>query len=690
MDDYTAKTWFQLKCSDPDEGPLWNKARILCTFKRGAITCLYLFQRRIENLEQENSRTSSQRSLWCNEVHDNIRILLDRIVTRWIPYYLLQRFGINSALDNSLTPEPLLTVSSIFGDPQDESGFDVEHAQELYEQCFIPLLYHELWENIKHDAKSIISNNFSNANDNITIEIKKNEPQVAQPAHRSESPIPTTLIFGSYSFDIDRSFTRTFPKLGLGDIILISIKTQGQTQRFFAVVVHVNDRWPANMDTIPVTDLVEGMDNKNIINVNSRIVLYTSKKCSDVIEKHCTSVRSNTISVAKLSNFTSSRRHISAVYNLRKFSKQRTLVRVGREAPLDHDVCEHFLESQTMQQLVRMMQSREPVIETTVGSVKEGILTKAKVIISTLNYSANSTLLLMKHRKDVDLVIIDEACQSLEPDCLLPFYFGCAKIILVGDPQQLPPCVLSPAGQGHNLSQSLYDRLNDIVPPKNISMLTEQYRMHQEICDFPNKHFYDGQLITHESVMNYWTAYPSKPYYLYNLTYTTHQCPPNGRSSDNKEERIFIKKFCIKLLERLVGRQPYLPNDPEFIEMEKRIVVITPYKGQMKKFRKQSLQFPRHIEVLTVDSAQGKEKDIVLISCVRSGEGKTIGFLNDKRRLNVMLTRARRALYIFGNLDWLAERDPHWDELFDNAVARQVIDTVSSSDHQINLPLRDD
>ncbi|CAF4124354.1 unnamed protein product, partial [Adineta steineri] len=251
MDDYTAKTWFQLKCSDPDEGPLWNKARILCTFKRGAITCLYLFQRRIENLEQENSRTSSQRSLWCNEVHDNIRILLDRIVTRWIPYYLLQRFGINSALDNSLTPEPLLTVSSIFGDPQDESGFDVEHAQELYEQCFIPLLYHELWENIKHDAKSIISNNFSNANDNITIEIKKNEPQVAQPAHRSESPIPTTLIFGSYSFDIDRSFTRTFPKLGLGDIILISIKTQGQTQRFFAVVVHVNDRWPANMDTIP-------------------------------------------------------------------------------------------------------------------------------------------------------------------------------------------------------------------------------------------------------------------------------------------------------------------------------------------------------------------------------------------------------------------------------------------------------
>ncbi|CAF1230519.1 unnamed protein product [Adineta steineri] len=409
MDEYTARTWFQLKRNDPHDGSLWNRARILCTFKRGAITCLYLFQRRTENLEQENPRTSSQRSLWCNEVHDSIRILLDRIVTRWQPHYLSQRFGTNSALHHSLTPEPLLTVPSIFGDPQAESDFDVEHAQERYEQCFIPLLYHELWENIKHDAKSVVSNNFSNADNNITIEIKKNEPQVAQPTHPSVSPIPTTLIFGSYSFDIDLSFTRTFPKLGLGDIILISINPQGQIQRSFAVVVHVSDRWPANMDTIPITtDLVEGMKNKNTIKVKSKIVFYTSKKCSDVIAKHCTSVRSNTIPVTKLGNFTSSRRHISAVYNLRTFSKQRTLVRVGREAPLDHDVCEHFLESQTMQQLVRMMKNREPIIETTVGSVKEGILTKAKVIISTLNYSANSTLLLMKHRKDVDFVIIDE------------------------------------------------------------------------------------------------------------------------------------------------------------------------------------------------------------------------------------------------------------------------------------------
>jgi senataxin len=209
--------------------------------------------------------------------------------------------------------------------------------------------------------------------------------------------------------------------------------------------------------------------------------------------------------------------------------------------------------------------------------------------------------------------------------------------------------------------------------------------MHEEICRFPNDHFYDGELITDESVLNFWPDYPLQPYYLYNLIYTEHTCPSNGGSSDNKEERIFIKKFCVELLEVLVGRQPYVKNDREFIAMEKRIVVITPYKKQMAKFRDRSLEFPRHIEVMTVDSAQGKEKDIVLISCVRSGVGN-IGFLKDQHRLNVMLTRARRALYIFGNLTWLAEQNSGWEALVDDAGNRQVIDTIRSAEEEVYLP----
>jgi hypothetical protein len=233
----------------------------------------------------------------------------------------------------------------------------VEDAQELYEQCFVPLLYHELWESIKQDAKSIISSNFSNANDIINIEMTRSEPQLAQPAHPSELPIPTTLLFGSYSFEVDLGFTRTLPRFGLGDVLLIGINLHGQLQRFFAVVVHISDLWPAPTQTIVMTNPAERDDNENIIRVQSNIVLYTSKRCSDAIAKYRTSVRSNTIPVIKLSNFTSSRRHISAVYNLRTLSKQRNLLLPVADdpylhggnipnAPVESEIEENFNENQ--------------------------------------------------------------------------------------------------------------------------------------------------------------------------------------------------------------------------------------------------------------------------------------------------------------------------------------------------------
>ncbi len=84
------------------------------------------------------------------------------------------------------------------------------------------------------------------------------------------------------------------------------------------------------------------------------------------------------------------------------------MVRVGREAPLDHDICEHFLESLTMHELVVKMQHGESITEKTVDSTKENILREAKVVISTLNYSANNTLLSIKKQKSVKFIIIDE------------------------------------------------------------------------------------------------------------------------------------------------------------------------------------------------------------------------------------------------------------------------------------------
>jgi len=205
--------------------------------------------------------------------------------------------------------------------------FDVETAQKLYEQSFVSLLYHELWENIKHDIKSMISSDLFTNDGNIKIKITKCESQVTQTAHPNESPHPTTLIFGSYSFEIDPLFTKTFPRLGLCDIVLININLQGQHRSFFGVVVHVIDNWPPHMDKDAVTSLKECNENKHIIQVKSDVVLYTSKKCLDAVAKHCGSVRPQTVSVLKLTNITSSRRHISAIYNFHTFSKQRNLLK---------------------------------------------------------------------------------------------------------------------------------------------------------------------------------------------------------------------------------------------------------------------------------------------------------------------------------------------------------------------------
>ncbi|CAF4264057.1 unnamed protein product, partial [Rotaria sp. Silwood2] len=516
---YTAKTWFQVKCEDPQTRHLWIKARILYTFKQRHITALYLFGYGISESRQKDSQMSSQRAIWSAQAHSGIRRLFDRIVTRWMPVYLTQTFIISSVLHKSLTPEHLLRVPQIFDNSPDELDFNVETAQRRYEKCFIPLLYHELWENIKHDIKSMTSETLFRIDGDIEIQIMKYVPETAQAVDPSEPSVNTMLIFGSYFFQTDLLFNRTLPKLALCDIVLINIGVQDKRHSFFAVVVDVVDHWPSDMEKIADIRLTKDDEDKHIIQVKSDVVLYTSKKCSNAIQKNCPRLGGQKMSVVKLTNITSSRRQISAIYNLSKFSKQKsllkpsntdlyfhrehfpnvttvtlknfndaqmrvidyaerifrdnttdrlhlvhgppgtgksktiagivvkilpqlgkktkillcapsnnacnelskrilneipagyekgTLVRVGREAPLDHFVCEHFLESLTLQKLVERIQNGESVTYETADSIKHDIIENAKLIVSTLNYSANNTLLSIKKQGAVKFIIIDE------------------------------------------------------------------------------------------------------------------------------------------------------------------------------------------------------------------------------------------------------------------------------------------
>lgn len=130
---------------------------------------------------------------------------------------------------------------------------------------------------------------------------------------------------------------------------------------------------------------------------------------------------------------------------------------------------------------------------------KELIIKEANIIVATLNYTGNSLFDCLTNQ--IGIVVIDEAAQCIEVDSLIPLRFGCNKIVLVGDPEQLPATVKNQRAQENGLGQSLFERIylhfkyDDNNP---IRMLYVQYRMHKDICIFPSKRFYKGKLTTDE------------------------------------------------------------------------------------------------------------------------------------------------------------------------------------------------
>lgn len=111
----TAKTWFQQKCANSDTYDLWMKARCLYIFRKKSLSTLYLFERVTTELREQNFPIALQQGFWSSEVHNGIRILFDRIVTRWKPDKLMETIRINPSLHDSLIPERLSHIPKIFG-----------------------------------------------------------------------------------------------------------------------------------------------------------------------------------------------------------------------------------------------------------------------------------------------------------------------------------------------------------------------------------------------------------------------------------------------------------------------------------------------------------------------------------------------------------------------------------------------
>ena len=300
--------------------------------------------------------------------------------------------------------------------------------------------------------------------------------------------------------------------------------------------------------------------------------------------------------------------------------------------------------------------------------VQKRLLMNADIICSTLCGSGNSVMeCFLRNPLHFSCVIVDEASQCCELDMLIPLRYLSSKLILIGDPLQLPATVKSQTAQEHGLGQSLFERLYNHFSQLNaednpVKMLQIQYRMLPQICQFPSQHFYGGKLLS-ASDMN--TTFPFKPFLVFDVTVGHEESKEEG-SIFNMAEASLVLKLCKVLLRDLKCSQ---------------IGVITPYKAQERIIKAQLKEAlaGQEIDVGTVDGYQGKEKDVTLLSCVRAkNTSGSIGFLWSRQRMNVSLTRGKKALYILCHVESL-KVSPDWSALIQSAVDRSAVVPVSNN-----------
>jgi len=284
------------------------------------------------------------------------------------------------------------------------------------------------------------------------------------------------------------------------------------------------------------------------------------------------------------------------------------------------------------------------------NQIRDDILDKTQIVCCTCIGSGNEIL----DGRRFPQVLIDEATQATEPASLVPLIRGARQIVLVGDHKQLPPTVLSFRAEEKGLKRSLFERLVDLgIEPM---LLTTQYRMHPAISKFPNQQFYSNKLIDGVSAENrpapaglLWPDWDNPVAFV--PVDGGEVVSPDGTSRENPTEVSWVLKIVEDLLE--AGELT-----------KKDIGIITPYAGQVRAIRNSMSEQLDDIEVRTVDGYQGREKEIIIFSCVRSNPEKNVGFLADSRRLNVALTRAKRGLIVIGDPTTLRS-DKNWQAWLD-------------------------
>lgn len=355
------------------------------------------------------------------------------------------------------------------------------------------------------------------------------------------------------------------------------------------------------------------------------------------------------------------------------------VVRVGKRNTISKDIHEYSLDYQVEMKRVEVGQSKKGEFQS--PKLKKGILDAADVIATTCTGAGDSDLKFIKF----PYILIDEATQAIEPVSLISIAKCCEKLILIGDPKQLAPTLPDqrtleeqpPEGTPPSdaLRVTLFHRLCHKLDP---IFLDEQHRMHPAIAEFPSMMFYAAKLRT--------------------AVKKEDRIPPNVPFLSSKRPVIFINS---ESPESRAGTSWKNPGEADIVvDIIKQLVatsecpvtnigVITPYTGQVRCIRE---KLEMKVEVNSIDGFQGKEKEIIVFSTVRNTASSGLAFIKDHHRINVLLTRAKRALIGIGNQNTLSMSDVwgKWTRMYvasDNQSSNNDTEPKSKEDCVREKPL---
>ena len=321
------------------------------------------------------------------------------------------------------------------------------------------------------------------------------------------------------------------------------------------------------------------------------------------------------------------------------------------------DLREHKKKGESIHQKISRLRDRANELEIRISS---NIFDEARVIACTLVGSSSKLLV----GKKFSTLFIDEAAQALEPACWIAIR-RCHRLVLAGDHQQLPPTIKCYESQLGGLGKTLMERIVEYVPSA-VTLLKVQYRMNEQIMRFSSNWFYNGEVEADPSVKNRSILdYDTPMMWIDTSALPIADSDATGEEvSDYKESFIGSSYGRINKAEAELTLQTLTDyinkiGKLRFLDERLDVGVISPYKVQTQYLRSlirkraEFKPFRNMISVNTVDGFQGQERDIILISLVRSNEQGNIGFLNDLRRMNVAITRARMKLIIIGDASTL-------------------------------------